>query len=133
MPEPTVNRRLAAAFNAHDLDALVACFHDDYRSEQPAHPGRAFTGNEQVRSNWGEVFAGVPDMTAEVLREAADGDTVWSEWRFGGTRTDGSPLDMAGVILFGVRAERIAWARLYLELVEPDDIETAVHDISSGR
>jgi ketosteroid isomerase-like protein len=129
-----INRRLVDAFNAHDLDALVACFHEDYRSEQPAHPARGFTGREQVRTNWGQVFAGVPDLSAELLREAQTGDTAWGEWRFQGGRADGTRLDMAGVILCGVRDGRIAWARLYLELVEPgDDIETAVRGMSEGR
>ena len=36
--------RVLAAMNAHDIDAFVACFATDYRSEQPAHPDRAFSG-----------------------------------------------------------------------------------------
>jgi hypothetical protein len=39
-----VIERLVAAMNAHDLDAAAGFFHEDYRSEQPAHPGRAFAG-----------------------------------------------------------------------------------------
>ena len=30
--------RLAVAMNAHDLDAVAGLIHEDYRSEQPAHP-----------------------------------------------------------------------------------------------
>jgi hypothetical protein len=41
-------RRLAAATNAHDLDALVACFADDYLNETPVHPARGFRGADQV-------------------------------------------------------------------------------------
>jgi hypothetical protein len=33
-------------------------------------PGRAFVGSQQVRRNWAEVFAGVPDFHAELLRSA---------------------------------------------------------------
>ena len=44
--------RLAAAVNAHDLDAVAGLIHPDYRSEQPAHPGRAFTGRAQMLANW---------------------------------------------------------------------------------
>jgi hypothetical protein len=44
--------RLAVAMNAHDLDTAAGLFHPDYRSEQPAHPGRAFTGRAQMRANW---------------------------------------------------------------------------------
>src|SRR5947209_11573753 len=32
------------ALNRHDLDAMVACFAPDFRSEQPIHPERNFTG-----------------------------------------------------------------------------------------
>ena len=44
-----VAERLDAAMNAHDVDAFVALFADDYDSVQPAHPDRAFRGREQVR------------------------------------------------------------------------------------
>ena len=47
-----VMNRLLAAMNAHDLDAFVACFALDYRSEQPVHPSRAFEGSDKVRENW---------------------------------------------------------------------------------
>lgn len=53
-------RRLQEATNAHDLDALVACFAPDYRNETPAHPSRSFQGNEQVRANWRQIFEFVP-------------------------------------------------------------------------
>lgn len=31
--------RLAVAMNVHDLDAVAGFIHENYRSEQPAHPG----------------------------------------------------------------------------------------------
>src|SRR3954449_10605525 len=99
----TVVERLNAAMNAHDLDAFLACFQDDYESEQPAHPDRAFRGREQVRRNWSAVFDGVSDFRAELIRFTSVADTTWSEWRWEGTQTDGGRLDMAGVILFGIR------------------------------
>jgi ketosteroid isomerase-like protein len=110
--------RLAAAMNAHDLEAFLDCFAEDYESEQPAHPARAFHGREQVRKNWSQMFAGVPDFHADVLRSAVDGDTVWTEWRWTGTRQEGSDLDNRGATIFGVREGRIVWGRLYLEQVE---------------
>jgi hypothetical protein len=113
-----VAERLQAAMNAHDIDAFVDCFEAGYESEQPAHPDRAFTGNAQVRENWSAVFAGVPDFRAELVSVAGVGDVEWSEWRWGGTHADGSRLDMAGVIVGGVRDGRLRWARLYVEPVE---------------
>ncbi|MFN2627153.1 MAG: nuclear transport factor 2 family protein [Gaiellaceae bacterium] len=113
-----VVERVNDALNAHDLEALVACFDEDYESEQPAHPDRAFRGREQVRTNWSAIFDGVPDFRSELVRAAADGDSAWSEWHWQGMRADGTPLDMAGVIICGLREGRISWARLYVEPVE---------------
>jgi SnoaL-like domain len=79
---PEVLERLRDAQNSHDLDAFVACFDPQYRSEQPVHPDRAFVGSEQARKNWAEVFAGVPDFQAELLRLASQGDTEWAEWHW---------------------------------------------------
>ena len=75
-------QRLNAAMNAHDIEAFLACFRDDYRSEQPAHPDRAFHGREQVRTNWSAVFKGVADFRSELVRVAVDGEIAWSEWRW---------------------------------------------------
>jgi ketosteroid isomerase-like protein len=113
-----VAERLHAAMNAHDIDAFVACFDEDYSSEQPAHPDRAFRGREQVRRNWSAIFEGVPDFRSLLVRSVATGETEWSEWRWRGTQSDGTALDMAGVIVCGVRDGRMTWARLYVEPVE---------------
>jgi ketosteroid isomerase-like protein len=131
----TVVERLNVALNAHDLEAFLACFQGDYESEQPAHPDRAFRGRDQVRSNWSAVFDGVPDFRSELLRSVADGDTVWSEWHWRGTQSDGTSLDMVGVFLCGVREGRIAWARLYMEPVEQAGagIESAVRRMTGDE
>ena len=110
--------RLQDATNLHDLDAVVACFAVDYRNETPAHPERGFTGREQVRRNWEQIFAAIPDVSTRVVRSAVDGETVWSEWEHRGTRSDGSAHMMLGVIIFGVVADVISWARFYLEPVQ---------------
>ena len=111
--------RLRTAIDAHDLDAFVACFADDYRSDQPAHPARAFVGAAQVRENWTSVFAGVPDLTAELLSEATteDGAEV-GEWFWHGTHVDGQPFAMRGVTVIRVEDGKITSARLYMEPVE---------------
>ena len=119
-PEPgaALLERLAAAASRHDLDALVGCFAPDYRNETPAHPAQGFTGRDQVRRNWEQIFAFIPDITARVLRSCRDAGVVWSEWAMTGTRRDGAAADMAGVIVFGVRDGLFSWARFYLEQVQ---------------
>ena len=114
--------RLQAATNAHDLDALVDCFTADYVSEIPLHPSRGFRGGEQVRRNWAQILAGVPDLHSELVREAVDGNVVWAEWEWTGTRRDGAPHLMRGTTIVGVEGERIAWARFYMEPVVDDGV-----------
>lgn len=120
--------------NAHDIEALVSLFAEEYHSEQPAHPDLRFRGRDQVRANWSAVFSGVPDFRAELVASTVDGDTAWTEWRWHGTHEDGSRLEMVGVILMGVRNESITSARLYIEPVElaGGGIDAAVREMS-GR
>jgi ketosteroid isomerase-like protein len=127
-----VAERINAAMNARDIDALVGCFAEHYDSAQPAHPDRAFRGREQVRANWSAIFASVPDFRSELVRADTAGGTEWSEWRWQGTQADGSRLDMAGVIVLGVRGDQVAWARLYVEPVEQGGggIEAAVRQMA---
>jgi hypothetical protein len=129
-----VLERLQAAQNRHDLDAFVACFDPGYQSEQPVHPDRVFAGSEQVRTNWAEVFAGVPDFRADLLRSAWTDGTGWAEWHWHGTREDGTLLDIRGVTIFGIRDDRIVWGRLYLEDVEAagQGIGQAVRHMAKG-
>jgi ketosteroid isomerase-like protein len=128
----SVVERLDAAMNAHDIEAFVACFAEDYESEQPAHPDRAFRGRGKVRENWSAIFDGVADFRSELVRAEAAGDVEWSEWRWRGTHDDGTVLDMAGVIVCGVRDGRLAWARLYVEPVEHGGagIDAAVREMA---
>lgn len=123
-----VLHRIQRATNAHDLEALVDCFATDYRNETPAHPARGFRGREQVRTNWSQIFAGVPDLRADVLAAAVDGQTVWSEWEMSGTRRDGAEHLMRGVIVFDVDDGRATSARFYLEPVDRSttDVNAAV-------
>jgi ketosteroid isomerase-like protein len=117
-PDPSgteVVDRLLAATDAHDLDALVDCFADDYTLTSPAHPARSFTGRDQVRRNWAAIFAGVPDVTTTVRARAA-------------VATPGPAHEVVGVMVFGVRDDRIVTGRFFLEPVDhaPLDADAAV-------
>lgn len=129
-----VVQRILVAINAHDLDAFVGCFAADYRSEQPAHPARAFQGREQVRKNWGTFFDLVPDLRADLLRSTVSGDVEWAEWYWHGTRTDGDPFRLRGVTLFGIRDDEFAWGRLYMEPVEEAgaDIDRSIEQLTKS-
>lgn len=113
-----VIERLLDAINQHDLEALLAVFDPDVVSETPAHPQRTFRGSAQVRRNWEQIFAGVPDLHAELLDTVTHGDTVWTEWDWRGTRRDGSAHRMRGVTIQRVAASRVASVHFYMEPVD---------------
>ncbi len=124
---PAVVERLAKAVSAHDLEAMVSCFAEDYVNETPAHPRRGFRGNAQVRTNWSRIFAAVPDVQARMVRAATDGDIVWTELELSGSRADGSAFLMCGVVIFTVAEDIIASARFYLEPVEEASGDVDAH------
>lgn len=133
--EPSaVVHELRDATNAHDIERIVACFASDYRNETPAHPARSFVGNEQVRRNWTQILAAIPDISTEIVSSATSGDKVWSEWEHRGTRRDGTAHLMRGVIVFGITAGLISSARFFLEPVEDagGDVDAAVrHQVNT--
>ena len=124
---PQVLDRLLAAINAHELEAMVSCFAEDYSNETPVHPPRGFRGQEQVRTNWSQIFAAVPNIQARVVRSSVDGDTLWTEWDIDGDRADGARFLIRGVVIFGIAADTIASARFYLEPVEDTSGDVDTH------
>ena len=125
-PPPVIDR-LLAAINAHELEAMVSCFAEDYTNETPVHPPRGFRGQEQVRTNWSQIFAAVPNIQARVVRRSVDGDTLWTEWDIAGDRADGGRFLMRGVVIFGIADDTIASARFYLEPVEDASGDVDAH------
>lgn len=115
---PPLLEQMRAALDAHDLDAFVKYFHEDYVGERPRHPEAAPSTRADVRRNWGEVIRDVPDLRVEVPAAAQDGDRIWTEWRAFGTARSGAAMEIRGVIIFGVRDGRVSWSRMYLEPVE---------------
>ena len=134
-PMLSVVTRLRDAMNEHDLEALVDVFDPDFVSETPAHPQRTFRGADHVRRNWEQIFAGVPDLQADLLDAVVEGDTVWSEWDWHGTRRDGSPHRMRGVTIQRVRDSRAVSVRFYMEPVDDGGPEAgeAVRRIVTGE
>jgi hypothetical protein len=123
------------AANRHDLDAMVAQFSDDYENITPIHPARSFTGKEQVRRNWENLFAGVPNLQVTVYSaETGPDGSVWMEWGNSGNRRDGVSVEMAGVAIFTVRADLIAGVHFYLEPVDhgSGDINAAVRETTTA-
>jgi ketosteroid isomerase-like protein len=123
--------RVVAATNAHDVDGIVSCFAPDYVNETPVHPLRGFRGREQVRLNWERILPAVPDLRVEVTASVVDGNTAWTEWEHRGTRLDGTPHLMRGVMIFAAAGGFFTRMRFYLETVEQStgDVNAAVYRI----
>lgn len=113
-----VFERMIQAANRHDLDAMVACFAPDFRSQQPLHPERAFMGEAGVRHNWSFFFTTIPNIQVEIVNEVTEGDTVWAELHYHGTQTDGKTFALKGVTIASIRGDQIIWARVYVEPVQ---------------
>ena len=113
---------MRAALDAHDLDAFVGFFREDYVGERPRHPGTPMSSREDVRRNWEEVISDVPDLRVDVPAAVEDGNTIWSEWRAYGTARSGAELELRGVIIFGIQGDQVAWSRMYMEPVEHEGV-----------
>ncbi len=122
--------RLGDAINAHDLDALVACFAPDVESVQPAHPARNFRGRDRIRENWTKIFASVKGLRAQLVQSIVNDEGAWSEWQWSGTRVDGEAFEMRGVTIQRLRDDAITSLRFYMEPLEVggEDIGGAVRE-----
>ncbi len=115
-----VFEHMIEAANRHDLETMVAYFAPEYRAELPFTPERNFTGQASVRKNWRLFFSTMPDFRVEILNEAGEGDTVWAELFFHGTKTDGTKQMMQGVNIAGIQGEQIVWGKLYQAVVQEE-------------
>ncbi len=115
MPQPISALELlddfAAAFNRHDLDALMAMMTEDCVFETAAGPeacGTRYRGRAAVRAAFAQIFAASPDARWRDARHFASGDRGLSEWTFTATRPDGKRVEVNGCDVFTLRAGRIA-------------------------
>lgn len=111
MPDtPTITvetlQRILAAFNRHDLDAIMAFFAEDAVLESPrgSEPwGTRFVGKAAVREGLAARFAGIPDVRYAEDRHWVCGDRGASEWLLTGTATAGERIAVRGCDLWEFR------------------------------
>ncbi|MFZ1468745.1 MAG: nuclear transport factor 2 family protein [Paracoccaceae bacterium] len=102
---------LMAAFNARDLDALMACmaatcaFHT---AAGPTAEGTVHQGAAAVRAAYAAVFAAFPQAEWAEGQHAVAGDTGLSTWRFIGTTAEGASVDVRGCDRFTFDGDLIA-------------------------
>jgi ketosteroid isomerase-like protein len=93
-------RDFLAAFNRHDLDAIMSFFADDcifYMPRGAGSRGDRFTGKDAVRAGLATRFAGIPDVHYGDDKHWVCGDHFGvSEWTLTGTTTSGQHIEVRG-------------------------------------
>jgi len=98
--------QIAAGFDSHDLDGIMAHFADDAVFDGPHGSekwGTRFTGREAIREAFAARFAGIPDVRYREDSHFVDGDRGASEWTLSGTTTDGGRIEVRGCDLWTFR------------------------------
>ena len=120
MPEPSLQAFLDA-FNAHDLDAIMAFFTDDCVLDMPRGPapgGRHLVGKEQVREGIRSRLDGIPDIHYGDARHWSAGDRGVSEWTIRGTQATGERIEVRGCDLFEFAGGRISRKDSFWKIIE---------------
>jgi ketosteroid isomerase-like protein len=110
---PTIEtlQAITAAFNRHDLEAIMEFFTDDGVFESPRGPdpwGRRFDGQAAVREGLAMRFSGIPDVHYGNHDHFVSGDRGASEWTLTGTTTEGQRLEVRGCDLWTFRGGLIS-------------------------
>jgi steroid delta-isomerase-like uncharacterized protein len=106
----------AAAWNRHDVDALMACMTDDCVFEAAAGKevaGTRSVGRDAVRRAYAAVFETYPDARWNQPRHFVAGDRAVSEWTFTGTTREGAKVEVNGCDIFTLRGGKIAVKNSY--------------------
>ena len=106
------------AWNAHDIDRIMAYMTDDCVFETGGGVekyGTRFEGFAAVRERFIEVWTDIPDVRFEGALHFVQGDHGCSEWTFVGTAVDGTAIEIDGCDLFTFRDGKIQSKRSYIK------------------
>ena len=116
-------KALCEAFNAHDLDRVMAFFADDCVLEMPrgSNPwGSRFEGNQEVRDALAKRFEGLPDVhygDDEHFVDPAAGTGI-SKWTLTGTTRQGTRVEVRGCDFYTFRGDKVIRKDSYWKIVE---------------
>ena len=114
---------LCAAFNAHDLDRIMAFFADDCVLEMPrgsAAWGSRYEGKKSAMEALAGRFAGLPDVHYGEAAHFVDAsaDTGMSKWTLTGTTSEGKSLEVRGCDFYTFRDGKVIHKDSYWKIVE---------------
>ncbi len=116
----TTLKELVAAFNRHDLDAVMQFFADDCELYMPRgrEPwGTRYAGKAAVREGLATRFAGIPDVHYGDDRHWVAGDLGVSTWLLTGTTKAAEPIRVRGVDLLEFRDGKVTKKDSYWKIV----------------
>jgi len=99
-----VVQRQVDAYNARDLAAFVACYHDDVRVFRPPAPEPAIVGKSALTEFYRTQRFNLPALHAQVVNRIALGSRVIDHERISGVRE--RPFEIA--VVYEVAGDRIA-------------------------
>ncbi len=105
-----------AAFNAHDVDAVMRLMTDDvvFENTRPVPDGERHEGQAAVRAFWESFFQRSPKARFAAEESFAAGDRCVVRWVYNWLR-DGVPGHVRGVDVFRVRDGRVAEKLSYVK------------------
>jgi ketosteroid isomerase-like protein len=114
---------LCDAFNAHDLDRIMAMFADDCVLDMPRGPapeGAHYEGKQQVRSALAGRFAGLPDVHYGEEQHFTDeaAGVGMSKWLLTGTTPEGVRRRVRGCDFYTFRDGLVVRKDSYWKIVE---------------
>ncbi|MBK6754162.1 MAG: nuclear transport factor 2 family protein [Flavobacteriales bacterium] len=114
-PNKLIARRWFAAFNAHDLEALLALYADDAQHFSPKLKVRQpetnglILGKAALRAWWRDAFDRLPSLRYDVVKLTADEEQVFMEY----TRHVQGEEDLRVGEVLEIRDGRIVASRVY--------------------
>jgi len=114
-------KQFLAAFNAHDLDAVMSFFADDCELMMPRGPdpwGQRYVGKAEVRKGLATRFEGIPDVHYGDDHHWVSGNHGVSQWTLTGSTKDGKKITVRGCDLLEFRDGKIIRKDSYWKIVE---------------
>lgn len=102
--------RFNAAFNRHDVDAIMVAMSEDcvFENTSPAPDGETYVGQVAVRAFWESFFAASPHAQFETEDIFASGERCTVRWRYQWIDQNGTIDHVRGVDVFRIRAGKVA-------------------------
>jgi taurine dehydrogenase small subunit len=111
-PEEQLIHRYFEAFNRHDVEGVMACFHDDPVATDAE--GHRLTGREEVRRAYETSFARYPDGHCDLRTCIGNDGRAMAESFFRGTQPrEGQVVEAIGAEVLEIRDGKIKEIRDY--------------------